>query len=161
MAASATADEVAGQPNRVLIPPRRRFISGYLAAADNAIVPFCRARSCSGHGSVDSLCAGDIRPARIGTRSVQSPGARCPRVHGESLRGLWMNDWDLYTSTYTTTVQSGGGLVFGGFGIGKRLFANDARRVPVHTGDVPRRHRAGAFYDCRVEHFDEQAGVVC
>ncbi|HTY59846.1 MAG TPA: hypothetical protein VMF59_13565 [Bacteroidota bacterium] len=37
-----------------------------------------------------------------------------------------MKDWDIYTSTYTAPSISGGGLVFSGFGIGKRFFANNA-----------------------------------
>jgi len=45
-----------------------------------------------------------------------------------------MKDWDLYTTTYTTTGPGGGGFVFSGFGIGKRFFDNHALALQYSPG---------------------------
>jgi hypothetical protein len=37
-----------------------------------------------------------------------------------------MKDWDIHTTTYIATAQSGAGFVFSGFDMGKKLFENDA-----------------------------------
>ncbi|HUI11113.1 MAG TPA: hypothetical protein VL221_12350 [Bacteroidota bacterium] len=53
-----------------------------------------------------------------------------------------MKDWDIYTTTYTTTGTGGGGFVFSGFGLGKRFLGFNSLAVqytPGTTLDVVKR----------------------
>ena len=80
------------------------------------------------------------RASALGAYSALVQDVRGFTANPAGLTG--MKDWDLYTTTYTTTGAGGGGFVFSGFGIGKRFLDFNAlafQYSPGITLDVDRR----------------------
>ncbi len=86
-----------------------------------------------------------VTVSTVSAQAVFSPrasalGAYSPLVN--DVRGFTANpaglagvkDWDLYTSTYAATSTSGAGLVFSGFGIGKRFFGDNTLALQYTPG---------------------------